>query len=74
MTPIIKINAREVVKEFGGISIVIEKFSPYKKITRGGIEKWRERNSIPSDALLLFAVIAKKEKRNFDVTKFVFWT
>lgn len=65
------INVKQIIEFFGGVSSVIEKLKPYKEISRGGVEKWRERKSVPSDALLAFVLVAKTEKRDFDLCQFI---
>jgi hypothetical protein len=71
MASIVKINAGKIIEIFGGVTAVCKKFTPYKDISRSGIEKWRERHSIPGDALLIFLLLAKKENIKLDLTTFV---
>lgn len=69
----VTIDARRLINLFGGVSAMTEKMSFYKKISRSGVEKWRERSAMPSDALLLLLVIAKNEEVDLDLTDFIKW-
>ncbi len=67
-----QINTGKVIQEFGGVSALMQKINQQGfDISKGGIEKWRERNSIPSRYLIALALIAESENRKFEILKYL---
>tara|TARA_X000001382_G_scaffold130238_1_gene124487 strand:+ start:843 stop:1067 length:225 start_codon:yes stop_codon:yes gene_type:complete len=72
MPPIQKINVKQVIDHFGGVSKLTLLLNEHgHRIRKGGVEKWRERSSIPAAYLISLSVIAEKEDEDFKITRFL---
>ena len=61
-----RINVAKIITDFGGVASLTRQLEAIgNPITKGGVEKWRERSSIPSRYLLALALLAEQEGRDF---------
>jgi molybdopterin synthase catalytic subunit len=40
-------------------------------ITKNAVDKWRRRDSLPTESILAFAVLAKQRNQRFDLLDYV---
>lgn len=67
----ITLDAKRIVKRFGGRIELWRRLSANgQHISVKTIEKWMERNSIPSARLLILMDLAKKEKLPLDLDEY----
>jgi len=66
------INARLLVKDFGGLTAVTRGLNEMGHIiTKNAVDKWRRRDSLPTESILAFAVLAKHKNQRFDLLDYV---
>lgn len=71
----IQLDAKRIVKRFGGRIELWRRLAAHgHHISVKTIEKWVERNSIPSSRLLVLIDLAKKEKAPIDLDEYVIKT
>jgi len=68
-----KLDIRAVIHHLGGARNIVNSIAAigHKEITIGGIEKWRERESITSDRLLTLLAVAKHQDITLDISDFI---
>jgi len=72
MKTIISIDARLMVKHFGGLTAATHGLNDVGHIiTKNAVDKWRRRNSLPAESILAFAVLAKAKNQRFDLLDYV---
>ena len=68
----ISINARLLVRDFGGLTAATRGLNEVgHQITKNAVDKWRRRESLPSESMLAFAVLAKHKNQRFDLLDYV---
>ena len=68
----ISINARLLVRDFGGLTAATRGLNEVgHQITKNAVDKWRRRESLPSESMLAFAVLAKQKNQRFDLLDYV---
>jgi hypothetical protein len=66
------INARLLVKDFGGLTAATRGLNEMgHTITKNAVDKWRRRDSLPTESILAFAVLAKHKNQRFDLLDYV---
>jgi|TARA_R110000822_G_scaffold53110_3_gene137028 hypothetical protein len=72
MKTILSVNARRLVKDFGGLTAATHGLNDVGHIiTKNAVDKWRRRNSLPAESILAFAVLAKQKNQRFDLLDYV---
>lgn len=67
----IQLDAKSIVKRFGGRIELWRRLAAHgHPISVKTIEKWMERNSIPSSRLLILIDLAKAEKSPLDLDEY----
>ncbi len=70
-TDMIQLDAKRIVKRFGGRIELWRRLAAHgHHISVKTIEKWMERNSIPSSRLLILIDLAKAEKSPLDLDEY----
>jgi len=68
----ISINARLLVHDFGGLTAATRGLNEVgHQITKNAVDKWRRRESLPSESMLAFAVLAKQKNQRFELLDYV---
>jgi hypothetical protein len=68
----ISIDARLLVKDFGGLTAATRGLNDMgHTITKNAVDKWRRRDSLPTESILAFAVLAKQRNQRFDLLDYV---
>ena len=68
----ISIDARLLVKDFGGLTAATRGLNEMgHTITKNAVDKWRRRDSLPTESILAFAVLAKHKNQRFDLLDYV---
>ena len=68
----ISINTRLLVRDFGGLAAATHGLNEVgHQITKNAVDKWRRRESLPSESMLAFAVLAKHKNQRFDLLDYV---
>jgi len=68
----LSINARLLVKDFGGLTVATRGLNDMgHTITKNAVDKWRRRDSLPTESILAFAVLAKQKNQRFDLLDYV---
>jgi hypothetical protein len=68
----ISIDARLLVKDFGGLAAATRGLNDMgHTITKNAVDKWRRRDSLPTESILAFAVLAKQRNQRFDLLDYV---
>lgn len=71
-TDMIQLDAKRIVLRFGGRIELWRRLAAHgHHISVKTIEKWMERNSIPSNRLLVLIDLAKKERAPIDLDDYV---
>lgn len=66
------INARKLVADFGGLTETTRGLNEIgHTITKNAVDKWRRRDSLPTESILAFAVLARKKNQRFDLLDYV---
>lgn len=66
------INARLLVKDFGGLTAATRGLNEMgHNITKNAVDKWRRRDSLPTESIIAFAVLAKHKNQRFDLLDYV---
>lgn len=66
------INARKLVQDFGGLSETTRGLNDIgHTITKNAVDKWRRRDSLPTESILAFAVLARSKNQRFDLLDYV---
>ncbi len=67
----IKVDIRGIVEHFGGLTATSRKLkSVGNDISPNGVDKWRQTKSIPAKHLFALAVVARLDKRHFDLVDY----
>jgi hypothetical protein len=68
----ISINTRLLVRDFGGLTAATHGLNEVgHQITKNAVDKWRRRESLPSESMLAFAVLAKQKNQRFDLLDYL---
>ena len=68
----ISINTRLLVRDFGGLTAATRGLNEVgHQITKNAVDKWRRRESLPSESMLAFAVLAKQKNQRFELLDYV---
>lgn len=71
-TDMTRLDAKGIVQRFGGRSELWRRLAKHgHNISVKTIEKWQERNSIPTARLLVLLDLARKEGKPLDVENYV---
>ena len=71
-TDMSRLDAKRIVQRFGGRSELWRRLAKYDHhVSVKTIEKWMERNSIPTARLLVLIELARKEGKPLDVENYV---
>lgn len=67
-----KIEVKKLVDFFGGKDQIVNDYSKILKltITLKAVEKWIERDSLPSNHIVNFTILAQKKQLSFDLSNF----
>ena len=66
------INARKFVQDFGGLTETTRGLNDIgHTITKNAVDKWRRRDSLPTESILAFAVLARSKNQRFDLLDYV---
>ena len=66
------INARLLVSDFGGLTAATRGLNEMgHNITKNAVDKWRRRDSLPTESIIAFAVLAKHKNQRFDLLDYV---
>lgn len=67
----IKVDIYQIVRDFGGLTATSRKLKAFgNDISPNGVDKWRQTNSIPAKHLFALAVIARMDKKHFDLVDY----
>lgn len=71
-TDMIQLDAKRIVQRFGGRIELWRRLNAHGHfVSVKTIEKWTERNSIPSSRLLVLMDLAKKEKSPLELDDYI---
>ena len=71
----ILVNAKKLVSDFGGLSAATHALNDIgHPITKNAVDKWRRRNSLPTESLCAFAILAKRKNQRFDQLDYIMFS
>lgn len=69
---ILSVNARKLVADFGGLTETFRGLNDVgHSITKNAVDKWRRRESLPTESLCAFALLARKKNQRFDLLDYI---
>ena len=67
-----RINAKQIVKDFGGMTATARTLTEAGvPFTRDAVDKWRRNGRVPSPHLCALALIAKKRGQRFELLDYI---